>query len=322
MFVDELKIYARAGKGGDGIVRWRHEKYKEFMGPSGGDGGRGADVYVRAVRDISVLARYLNKRDFHGENGGDGMKDSMHGKNGDDLIIDLPRGSIVTNLKNGEKFELIKEGEQVLILKGGFGGFGNEHFKGSKNVTPQESTPGKKGEDGEFFIELELVVDAGFIGLPSAGKSSLLNEITGTHAKVADYPFTTLEPNLGDFYGFILADIPGLIEGASEGKGLGHKFLRHIKRTKMLIHCISFDNEDMIESYKIIRKELEKFSPELINKKEILVLTKTDLVDENKISEIKKQMSKINPEILTVSILDDKSVKEFSDNLIKFLKTE
>ncbi|MBU4480393.1 GTPase ObgE, partial [Patescibacteria group bacterium] len=319
MFIDELKIYTSAGKGGDGVVRWRCERGKPKMGPSGGNGGRGGDIYVRAVRDISVLSRYLNKKEFCAENGGDGMKDSMHGKNGDDFIIDLPMGSIVTDLKDDKKFELTKEGEQVLILRGGKGGLGNERFKSSINTTPKEFTLGKKGEDSEFFIELQLVVDAGFIGLPSAGKSSLLNEITGAKARVADYPFTTLEPNLGDFYGFVLADIPGLIEGASQGKGLGYKFLRHIKRTKMLIHCISLESDDTIRDYNVIRDELKKFDLELLEKKEIIVLTKTDLVAEKKVLEIKKEIKKLNPktDILTVSILDDDSVKNFSNDLIK-----
>ncbi len=320
MFVDELKIYTCSGKGGNGVVRWRSERGKPKMGPAGGNGGRGGDVYVRAIRDISVLSRYLNKKKFYAENGGDGMKDSMHGKNGDDLIIDLPMGSILTNLKDDKKFELTKEGEQILILKGGKGGLGNEYFKSSRNTTPTESTLGREGEDTEFFIELQLVVDAGFVGLPSAGKSSLMNEITGSRARVADYPFTTLEPNLGDFYGCILADIPGLIEGASEGKGLGYKFLRHINRTKMLIHCVSLESDDVERDYNIIREELKKFNPELLEKKEILVLTKTDVVDEKKVLETEKKIKKINPDILIVTILDDNSVKNFSNNLIKILK--
>lgn len=321
MLIDELKIYARAGKGGDGVVRWRSERGKPKMGPSGGDGGRGADVYIRAVRDINILQRYLHKKEFYAENGGDGMKDSMEGKNGDDLFIDVPRGSIITNLNTGEKFELLKENESTLVLKGGKRGLGNERFKSSKNTTPLESTPGKDGEDGEFFIDLQLIADIGFIGLPSAGKSSLLNELTRAQAKVGDYPFTTLEPNLGEFYGYILADIPGLIEGASKGKGLGHKFLRHIKRTKMIVHCISFENEDILKAYNVIRDELKNYDPEIAKKREIVVLTKYDLVDETVISKTKKEIEKINPDVKILSIYDDKSIKELSDYLIQLLKS-
>ena len=322
MLIDELKIYVRAGKGGDGVVRWRSERGKPKMGPAGGDGGNGADVYVRAVRDINILSNYIRNKKFLAENGGEGRKDSMEGKNGKDLIIDLPVGSIITNLKTNKKFEFTKENDQILILKGGKGGFGNEHFKSSRNTTPKESTLGKGGEDAEFFIELQLIADIGFIGLPSAGKSSLLNELTHAKAKIGAYPFTTLEPNLGEFYGYVLADIPGLIEGASEGKGLGYKFLRHIKRTKILAHCISFENEDIINAYKTIRGELEKFNLELVDKKEIIILTKFDLVNDKEKEEVKKEIKKINSNIIIVSVYDDDSLKKLSDYIIKTLKIE
>lgn len=322
MLIDELKIHAKAGDGGSGVVRWRTAKNKPKMGPSGGDGGRGGDVYLKAVRDINTLYKYRNKKEFLAEKGENGMKNSMEGANGEDLLIELPIGSVVTRLSDNKKFELIKEGEEVLVLRGGKGGFGNEHFKSSRNVAPTEFTEGREGEDSEFFIELELIADVGFIGLPSAGKSSLLNELTQAQAKIGDYPFTTLEPNLGEFYGYVLADIPGLIEGASEGKGLGHKFLRHIKRTKLLVHCVSFENEDMIETYKTIRKELEKFNPELVDKKEIILLTKTDLVDKEVVEKSKKDFEKINPETQTVTVYDDTSIKNFADYLIKVLREE
>ncbi len=322
MLVDELKIFAKAGNGGDGVVRWRSDRGRPKMGPAGGDGGNGADVYIRAVRDIGILSKYTGNKKFIAENGGEGMNDSMEGKNGEDLMINLPLGSVVTDLNNDKKFELLKEGEEILILKGGRGGLGNEHFKSSRNTTPLESTPGKEGQESDFFVELRLIADIGFIGLPSAGKSSLLNELTRSRAKIGAYPFTTLEPNLGEFYGYILADIPGLIEGASEGKGLGHKFLRHIERTKILAHCVSFENEDVTGSYKTIRDELEKFSPELLEKKEIVVLTKFDVVDEKKIEEVKKEIEKINPNIQIVSVYDDESLKELTDYLVKTLRTQ
>ncbi len=320
MLIDELKIYVKAGDGGDGVVRWLREKYKPLMGPAGGNGGRGGDVYVRAVRDIEILSRYTRRKEFFAERGGDGQKNSMHGKDGEDLFIDLPIGSIITNLKTNKKFEFKEEGEEILILKGGKGGLGNENFKSSRNTTPQEFTEGKDGDDADFFIELELIADVGFIGLPSAGKSTLLNELTSAKAKVGAYFFTTLEPNLGDFYKYILADIPGLIEGASEGKGLGYKFLRHIRRTKILVHCVSFENKDMVGAYKIIREELKKFDLEITKKLEIIVLTKFDLVDEKTIKQASKDLEKFNKNIVVVSAYDDNSIKKLSDYLISSLK--
>jgi GTPase len=319
-FVDELQFYIKAGRGGDGVVRWLHEKGKEFGGPAGGNGGNGGSVFVRAVRDLGILAKYRNVKEFTAEKGGDGMRNSMHGKNGEDLYIDLPIGSVVTNLETKKKFHLLEEGEAVQILEGGRGGLGNEHFKASTNIRPQEWTPGKEGEEGNFLIELELVVDAGFIGLPNAGKSSLLNAITNADAKVGSYAFTTLEPNLGDLYGFILADIPGLIEGASEGKGLGHAFLRHTKRTKMLLHCISLENEDIVAVYDTIRNELENFDPALSEKQEIVVLTKTDVTDEAGLKKAIKAISKRNKDVLSVTILDDSSLKILKDELVKRLR--
>lgn len=319
--VDELKVFIKAGDGGDGVVRWRHEKFKAKGGPSGGDGGRGGDVFIRAVRDLGVLAKYRNIKSFQAEDGGHGMKDSMHGKNGEDFVLDLPVGSIVTNLETGQKISLEKEDQQEKILKGGRGGLGNEHFKSSRNVKPMERTLGKSGEEGEFFVELEMFADLGLIGLPNAGKSSLLNEISGAKAKVGSFQFTTLEPNLGELFGFILADIPGLIEGASEGKGLGHKFLRHIKRTKALLHCVSAEDEEPLKAYNTVREELKKYSPSLISKKEIIALTKSDTVSTEELEKKKKALSKkTDGEILSVSILDDKSLKDFQDRLVKILR--
>jgi len=325
MFIDEIKIYAKAGKGGDGVVRWLHLRGKEFSGPSGGNGGNGGDVSVRAVRDLSILRNYQHKKEFEAENGESGMKNSKYGKNGESLFIDLPIGSIVTNLTTNKKIQLLEEGEEYLILKAGKGGLGNESFKSSRNTTPKEFTVGTKGEEAYFFIELEMIADAGFIGFPNIGKSTLLNELTHSKAKVMNYPFTTLEPNLGDFYGYILADIPGLIKGASEGKGLGHKFLRHIKRTKLLIHCISLESEnsseEMVEKYSTIREELKQYNEELINKPEIIVLTKSDLIEEKEIKKIITALKKRNKEIVVTSAYDDNTVKAFSDFLAKKLES-
>lgn len=319
-FVDEMKIHMKAGDGGRGIVAWLHEKGKEFGGPAGGDGGNGGDVYIRAVRDIGALAKYRHEKEFRAEKGESGKNKSMHGGNGKVLEILLPLGCLVTNLDTKKTFELLKDDERVLILKGGRGGYGNEHYKGSKNIRPYEWTPGKPGEEADFFIELRLVADAGLIGLPNAGKSSLLNELTNAGAKVGSYQFTTLEPNLGDFYGYILADIPGLIEGASLGKGLGHKFLRHIDRTKILFHCISLENDDLLAVYKTIRAELKAHSQVLIDKPEVIILTKTDTVTPEELVKRKKLLAKKCPNILSVSIIDSDSIKKLKKDLIDVLK--
>ncbi len=318
--VDEIKVRMKAGRGGEGVVRWRHEKGKEFSGASGGNGGRGGNVFARAVRDLAILARYRNTKEFAAGNGESGMRNSKQGKEGEDLTIDVPIGSILTNLETGKKHALIKDGEVVELLTGGRGGLGNEHFKASTNVTPFQSTPGRDGEEADFLIELELVADAGLVGFPNAGKSSLLNVLTNAEAKVGAYAFTTLEPNLGSMEGYILADIPGLIEGAAEGKGLGVKFLRHIKRTKIIIHCISLESEDISKSYEVIRNELAAFNPILADKQEILILTKTDMVTPEDVKKKIKEAKKLNKNIFTVSVLDDASVKDLKDNLVKLLR--
>lgn len=325
-FIDEIQFTAKAGAGGNGVVRWRQEKFIPKGGPAGGDGGRGGDVYAEAIRDVHILAQYRNKKEYHAGRGEDGGSRSFHGANGEDLVLKLPIGSRIKNLETGMEYSLEKEGEKVRILKGGAGGRGNEHFKSSVNTTPRKQTDGKLGEEALFTVELELFADVGFVGFPNAGKSSLLNMLTNAEAKVGDYAFTTLDPNLGDFYGFIIADIPGLIEGASEGKGLGTKFLRHIKRTKILAHLISFENlsagsTGMIKAYKAIRKELQTYGGDLDEKEEIVILTKTDVLEDKKVvdREIKK-FEKLGKVVLAVSLYDDVSVKNTQDALVKILR--
>ena len=320
-FIDEIHFHAKAGNGGAGVVRWRHEKGKEFAGAAGGNGGPGGDVLVRAVRDINVMARYKSVKSFAATNGDAGMNWSRQGKSGEDFYIELPIGSIITNHSTKRVVELLEEGQESKILHGGKGGLGNEHFKASTNVTPGQSTPGREGEEADFTVELNLIADAGFVGLPNAGKSSLLNALTNAHAKVASYAFTTLDPNLGALRGgYILADIPGLIEGAAEGRGLGHQFLRHVKRTKLLFHIISLENDAIVATYKTIREELKKFGEGLDEKREVIILSKTDMVDAKAIASARKKLEKYNKDILEVSVLDDAAIKKLSEEMVKRLK--
>lgn len=321
MFVDELTINAKAGDGGNGVVRWRHEKFRPMAGPAGGNGGNGGDVYVRAVKDLNQLSKYTGNKFFSAENGEAGTSSSCDGGNGEDLYIDIPVGSYVTDIERGRKFELKEEGEVQKILKGGNGGLGNEHFKSSTNRSPKQATEGKHGETGNFLIEVALVVDVGLIGLPNAGKSTLLNTLTNAQSRIGHYPFTTLEPHLGDLYGYILADIPGLIEGASEGKGLGYKFLRHVSRTKMLLHLVSLEHDDPVSEYYTIRNELSKYDKVLLDKEEWIILTKKDLVNQDKINKVTIELAKTENRVLVVGQDEPDSYKKLTDELIKHLRS-
>ena len=336
MLIDHVTLKVKAGDGGTGVVRWRREKGIPYGGPAGGDGGKGGDVYLRVVRDIQALDDYKNKKDWKATDGEAGKKRSMHGGNANDLFLRIPLGSTVYNQTYNIRYECEKE-EDILVLRGGKGGLGNENFKTSTNRAPEEFTKGDRGEDAVFSIELKLIADAGLIGLPNAGKSSLLNAITNATAKIGSYAFTTLEPNLGAYKKNVLADIPGLIEGASEGKGLGHKFLKHIARTRILIHLVSAENPDVKEAYKVIREELKNYDKkntendllstkdnELAKKKEVVVLSKIDEIKdkkelEKKISDLAKVSKQKKENILLLSLFDDKSLKDFEKKLGEIL---
>jgi len=320
MFVDEMRIKAKAGNGGDGVVRWLREKFKPMSGPAGGNGGNGGDVYVRAVRDLSLLSKYTGSKVFKAQNGEHGRSLSQHGKGSADLYIDVPVGSRVTDIDRNRVVELVSEGQVEKILKGGRGGLGNEHFKSSVNRSPEQSTKGKAGEEGEFLIELSLVVDVGLIGMPNAGKSTLINTLTNARSRIGAYPFTTVEPHLGDFYGYVLADIPGLIEGASEGKGLGHKFLKHVTRTKMLLHLVSLEEKDPVNTYYTISKELANYQKSLAEKEEWIILTKKDLISSSKLDEVIRDIDKAGKRVFVISNNTGEGVKELQDSLIAHLR--
>lgn len=320
MFVDELNIYAKAGNGGNGVVRWRHLKFKPMAGPAGGNGGRGGDVYLRGVRDLNILSKYTGDKKFIAENGQPGRSDSQFGKNGDDLYIDVPVGARVTDLRKQRVFELLEAGQEIKILKGGNGGIGNEQFKTSTNRSPEEHTLGKDGEETDLRIELSIIADVGLVGLPNAGKSTLLNQLTNARSQVGAYAFTTLEPHLGSFYGYTIADIPGLIEGAHTGKGLGDKFLRHVSRTRMLLHLVSLESDDPKKDFLTVKNELANFSSELIAKETWIVLTKKDVVDQARIDEVKNEFDKINNNVIVISEKDSKTIKFLSDKLSAHLQ--
>jgi GTP-binding protein len=318
MLVDELTITAKAGRGGDGVVRWRREKFVERGGPAGGDGGRGGNVYMRAVRDLGLLAKYTGSKEFVAENGEAGQKNSRHGRDGKDIYIDVPIGATVTEAERGRVYTFLTEGETHQILRGGRGGLGNEYFKSSTNRSPLESTEGRPGERGTFHIELSLIADVGIIGLPNAGKSTLLNALTHATARVGAYPFTTLEPHLGDLHGLILADIPGLIEGASEGKGLGHKFLKHTTRTAMLLHCVSLENIDPMSAYETVRKELVAFDEMLAEKEEWIILTKTDMVTRDAVDAAILRFQQAGKTVqYAISAETGENIKDLRDDLSK-----
>lgn len=320
MFVDQILITAKAGKGGDGVERWRHEKFVPNAGPSGGDGGNGGDIYIEAVRDLGLLAKYTGSPEFEAEVGEAGQNGSKHGKGGDDLTIKVPVGSVVTDTERGRVYEFFTEGLRERVLKGGQGGLGNEHFKSATNRTPKETTAGKIGETSTLKIELTLVVDVGLIGMPNAGKSTLLNNFTNARSAVGAYPFTTLQPHLGDLYGYVIADIPGLIEGASTGKGLGHTFLRHVTRTKMLLHLVSLEHADPLAAYDTISKELASYHSSLTEKEEWIIFTKKDLANKAQLDALQIFIDKTKKRVFVISAETGENMKELRDALVQHLQ--
>jgi GTP-binding protein len=284
-FLDEAKIYVASGKGGDGCLSFRREKFIEFGGPDGGDGGRGGDVWVECVDNLNTLIDYRYQQHFKAEAGRPGMGRNRSGANGEDCVIKVPPGTQILAEDNETLLgDLEKPGDRLLIARGGNGGFGNAHFKSSTNQAPRRTNPGQPSEELTIWLRLKLIADAGLVGLPNAGKSTLLATVSAAKPKIADYPFTTLHPNLGVVRAgateFVLADIPGLIEGAHEGTGLGTRFLGHVERCKVLVHLVDVNDEDVAESYRVVREELEAYGAALEDKTEIVALSKAETVDE------------------------------------------
>jgi GTP-binding protein len=306
MLVDDVTIKVRAGKGGDGVVLFARAKFDQ--GPTGGTGGQGGNVILKGVADLGALKIFKTKKDVFARDGENGGQNIRTGANGRDAIVSVPVGTVAHDLSSGKKYEITAIGQEIAVAYGGNGGFGNHHFRSSRNTSPDRANPGEEGEIVDLRLELKLIADVGFVGFPNVGKSSLLNELTNASSRVANYKFTTLEPHLGVYYDLILADIPGIIEGASEGKGLGHKFLRHIERTKVLFHFVAADSDDPIGDYESIRKELGKFNKELLDKKEYVIISKSDEKSEDEIKEIEKELKKKNPDVAVMSLLDDESV--------------
>mgnify|MGYP001239495088 FL=1 len=324
-FLDQVKIYIKAGNGGSGSPSFRREKFIEFGGPDGGDGGKGGSVILKSERNLNTLIDFRYKQHFKANRGEDGKGKKQTGKGGKDLYLKVPVGTQVFEEDNKTLiYDFKKESEEFVVAIGGKGGLGNTRFKSSTNRAPKKFTKGLLGEEFWIWLQLKTIADVGIIGLPNAGKSSLLASITSATPKIANYRFTTINPNLGvlryDDKEIILADIPGLIEGAHKGVGLGIKFLKHIERCKTLLHLIDVNNKDLIESYKHVREELSKYSNDLLKKEELIVLNKIDLIDKKKLKNLKENVKKkIKKNILTLSTIDKKSVVDIKTKLIKYV---
>ncbi|MEY8860390.1 GTPase ObgE [Tenacibaculum singaporense] len=323
-FVDYIKIYASSGKGGRGSAHLHREKYIAKGGPDGGDGGRGGHIILRGDKNMWTLFHLKFKRHFRAEHGGDGSSSRSTGHDGADVIIPVPLGTIIRDADTDEiLYEVIEDKQEIILLEGGKGGRGNWHFKSSTNQTPRYAQPGIDGQEGWYRIELKILADVGLVGFPNAGKSTLLSVITAAKPKIADYAFTTLKPNLGiveyrNHQSFVMADIPGIIEGAAEGKGLGHHFLRHIERNSTLLFLIPADSEDIKKEYEILLNELRKHNPELLDKDRLLAISKSDMLDDELKEEIKHDLPE-GIEALFISSVAQQGLMELKDKLWQML---
>ena len=320
MLVDQVKVTVEAGSGGSGCVSFHREKYVPKGGPDGGNGGDGGNVYVEGINNIYLLKKFREQPYIKADNGGPGQKNKKHGANAPDLIIKVPFGTRITNLNDNSQIEILDSSSHFLLAKGGYGGRGNWEFRSATNQTPLQFEKGRPGQIVPYLFELQLIADIGLIGLPNAGKSTLLNALTEAKAKTADYPFTTLEPNLGVLENLIIADIPGLIEGAHTGKGLGIQFLRHVERTKVLVHCLSCQSSNPVKDYQIIRQELEAYNPLLLKRPELLLLTKTDVLSNQELTTLKTKLKKQGLSPLPISVLDDNSLHTFKNEVKNLIK--
>lgn len=321
LFVDTAKITLTAGAGGDGCVAFHREKYIAAGGPSGGDGGHGGSVYLLADDQLSTLSDFRYRRKYAAQSGAAGESGRRSGKSGEDLTIRVPRGTLVKEAGTGRLLADISGEGPVLIAKGGRGGWGNVHFKSSTNQAPERADSGKPGDELAVWLRLKLIADIGLIGFPNAGKSTLLSVLTAARPKIANYPFTTLHPNLGVLYAFghelVLADIPGLIEGAAEGAGLGHRFLGHVERSKVLLHLVDGTGADVVKAYKTIRSELKAYSAKLARKKEIVLLTKVDAISPEEASEKKSALEKISKKpVLAISAVSGAGLEELKKAVV------
>lgn len=332
-FIDEVKIFIKSGAGGSGCGSFRREKFAEFGGPDGGDGGDGGNVYFEASEGLNTLMMFRGKKHYSAQDGEPGRGAGCHGKYGEDIIIQVPVGTIIRNAETGIVLaDLIENNQKILIAEGGRGGLGNLNFKTSTNQAPRKFTEGKPAIELELELELKLIADFALVGMPNAGKSTLISVLSAAKPKIADYPFTTLEPNLGvvkysEEVSFVIADIPGLIENAAEGKGLGIKFLKHIERTKAFVHLVDvswcLEEYEAFEQYITIRTELEKFNPELLNKKEIICLTKIDAMTEEEISKFVKYFEEqLDKKVLPISSVSGRNINEVKNLMVRVLEAE
>lgn len=323
-FVDYIKIYASSGKGGRGSAHLHREKYITKGGPDGGDGGRGGHIILRGDKNMWTLFHLKFKRHFRAESGGDGSSSRSTGHDAKDIIVPVPLGTIVRDAETDEiLYEVTENGQDIILLQGGKGGLGNWHFKSPTNQAPRYAQPGIEGQEGWFRIELKILADVGLVGFPNAGKSTLLSVITAAKPKIADYAFTTLKPNLGivehrNHQSFVVADIPGIIEGAAEGKGLGHYFLRHIERNSTLLFLIPADSDDIQKEYEILLNELRKHNPELLDKDRLLAISKSDMLDDELKEEIKNDLPE-GIETLFISSVAQLGLQELKDKLWSML---